>query len=629
MKKFISALSSFAIAATAMGGAMAFSTDAAVNEKVDSTVVAFRSEMAENETKDVVKVAKGGVSVPVAAYIPQSSGFYSISLKLAINGAETLGKGTVEDWQKNKIENYKYAFGNYGITISDAAFPKPFCLDSGRLISEDGLPSRAGSSKNGMANFTADAFNIQYQSKHTITNDAKLYGGGSLNIDSYDAWKATGKEDFEGYEPVWTWKDVDWGYNTPFVTFKLDLPEDLPQGKYVLDVYMDEFYLCTPSALFDENTNEELPDTGDEKTPHKTTGKSGVDGVDDSGNSVAKKLESKPLTIYVGQTSNPETETTQPEVKTTEPEVKTTEPEVKTTAPNPTTDEPEKVETQGKIEGSKIVYDLIPRGKEVNYTDVNKEGNNSCTAKPGEELKIDWIVQNDQGTAGLQMTWDFSQVDYQKAALGDAYEALPTFNDKTEKKGEVIYTFGQDEEETAADKAVIYTFTVKVPETEGKVSITKMDGAFTKTISRTDELYTVITHGLDINVKKEDETTEPTTAPTTAPTTEPTTAPTTEPTAEPTTEPTTAPTEPGTTITTSTTVQTAAPSDVLYGDVNCDGKVKINDVVLLNRFFAKTADLSEQGAKNADCYNDGKLTIEDSTALKDFLARLITLPKKP
>ena len=39
MKKFISALSSFVIAASAMGGTMTFSTDAAVSE----TIVSIRS----------------------------------------------------------------------------------------------------------------------------------------------------------------------------------------------------------------------------------------------------------------------------------------------------------------------------------------------------------------------------------------------------------------------------------------------------------------------------------------------------------------------------------------------------------------------------------------------------------
>ena len=51
MKKFISALSSLAIAATAMGGALAFSTDAATNGDVESTIVVdnFRDPAVDDE----------------------------------------------------------------------------------------------------------------------------------------------------------------------------------------------------------------------------------------------------------------------------------------------------------------------------------------------------------------------------------------------------------------------------------------------------------------------------------------------------------------------------------------------------------------------------------------------------
>ena len=60
-----------------------------------------------------------------------------------------------------------------------------------------------------------------------------------------------------------------------------------------------------------------------------------------------------------------------------------------------------------------IVYDIIPHGK--TYTpadDGTKDSVNSYTATPGEELVLDWTVKNDQGTAGLQMTFDFSGVTY-------------------------------------------------------------------------------------------------------------------------------------------------------------------------------------------------------------------------
>ncbi len=105
MKKFISALSSLVIAATAMGGALAISTDAASTP--DSTIVAFRSN-GESSVK-----AKAGDTVPVAMYIPQSQGFNTLTVKASINGGATLDQGSVKDMNGKVIENYKGSFGNY------------------------------------------------------------------------------------------------------------------------------------------------------------------------------------------------------------------------------------------------------------------------------------------------------------------------------------------------------------------------------------------------------------------------------------------------------------------------------------------------------------------------------------
>ena len=104
MKKFISALSSLAIAATAMGGALAFSADAATNTKVDDTIISFRSN-GKNEV-----IGEKGKTVPVSVYIPQSSGFHSINLKFAINGKETLAQ-VFTDCRYTKKDNEAMSAG--------------------------------------------------------------------------------------------------------------------------------------------------------------------------------------------------------------------------------------------------------------------------------------------------------------------------------------------------------------------------------------------------------------------------------------------------------------------------------------------------------------------------------------
>ena len=75
--------------------------------------------------------------------------------------------------------------------------------------------------------------------------------------------------------------------------------------------------------------------------------------------------------------------------------------------------------------------------------------------------------------------------------------------------------------------------------------------------------------------------------------------------------------------TTSTTETTIPDGEVLWGDSNCDKKVSIADVVLLNRHLAGTAKLSDQGAKNADVVFNGKLEPNDSKVIKGYLALFI------
>ncbi len=64
----------------------------------------------------------------------------------------------------------------------------------------------------------------------------------------------------------------------------------------------------------------------------------------------------------------------------------------------------------------------------------------------------------------------------------------------------------------------------------------------------------------------------------------------------------------------------------LYGDVDCNGVVEINDVVLLSRYVAQDATAkapSAQGLLNADCKKDGTIDSSDITAIARYLAHLI------
>ena len=93
---------------------------------------------------------------------------------------------------------------------------------------------------------------------------------------------------------------------------------------------------------------------------------------------------------------------------------------------------------------------------------------------------------------------------------------------------------------------------------------------------------------------------------------------------------TTDPEQPGTS-TTSTTSTTAKPGsdtnlpnpDVLYGDVNVDGKVSLVDAVMLNKAVADVVTLGDAARANADCNVDKEINGTDAIILLQFLSHII------
>ena len=62
------------------------------------------------------------------------------------------------------------------------------------------------------------------------------------------------------------------------------------------------------------------------------------------------------------------------------------------------------------------------------------------------------------------------------------------------------------------------------------------------------------------------------------------------------------------------------------GDADCSGKVDISDAVLIARFAAedKTASITDQGLRNADCDGVKGVDAGDTTMVLRYIARLIT-----
>ncbi len=67
----------------------------------------------------------------------------------------------------------------------------------------------------------------------------------------------------------------------------------------------------------------------------------------------------------------------------------------------------------------------------------------------------------------------------------------------------------------------------------------------------------------------------------------------------------------------------SAPTGVDYGDVNCDGKVNILDVIALNKSLLIGEALTAQGEKNADVDTDGIPSSADSLSILKYTIKLV------
>lgn len=80
-----------------------------------------------------------------------------------------------------------------------------------------------------------------------------------------------------------------------------------------------------------------------------------------------------------------------------------------------------------------------------------------------------------------------------------------------------------------------------------------------------------------------------------------------------------------TTTTAMTTTKTTAqpvPENVLYGDVNLDGKVELADAIVLNKSCAGQVTLTKEAGANADCDANGIVDTGDAVVLLRFLVHL-------
>ncbi len=555
MKKFISALSSFVIAATALGGSLAMSSTAATNGKVDATIIDIQSNGSNKVT------ASAGDKVPFKIYVPQSNGFNQMSLKLSVNGDKTKGQdpskcggATEYTLTKNtKLGNagekitHPELFGNYGITITNEKFCDPIPLDSKYYKPNDYWKAGKASAL-GNAIFTAEYWNILANATGALSAEK--------NVDSYAAAEAAGLDrnadedagdeifDYSKYTPVTTWtSDESWAYKYALCEGTLNLPSDLPDGTYVVDVYKGAY--VSSVFLEDFKADGTLPTAESD--------------VSDTNGSVA--FQSKSLTLVVG-TGGDETEP----IETTS-----------TTSSSSSSSEPN---------GEDIVLDLVAAGK----TNTLSGSNNVAEVEAGETVKVNYTIKNDKVTSGMEFTFDLGGLEYVAESLkaGRAYEAEVELNDGT--AGQLTFVIASNLQMTAKDGATIVSFSVKAPAAGKEATIGLKSGARALVAGfNKGETNPYVFHGLTLKAVDATETTTTTTDTTTIPD-------------DSTTQP---------------------EGEVLWGDVNCDKQVTIADVVLLNKYIAKNANVSAQGLKNANCQNDNNVDTKDAACIKGYLALVI------
>ncbi len=665
MKKFISALTSVAIAATAMGSVLSMSASAAV----DSTIFDIRTGDSNAITVSAADIAAGDVTVPVSIYIPQCEGVNTVAIKLAVNGDETLGQAPA---------THKYLFGNYGITLQAAAeggntraegYAKTACLDA----------EKKGNVAYQSPIFIPEYFNFSYMNQNNIMEEK--------NCTNYSAKLATEASD------VTSWSESEsWAYDHPLFVFDMVLPKGLADGTYTLDIYTKDYVNAT--SLND---------------PEPTYTASYIAGVDGTVN-----LVSRPLVVTVGEGgSNTTPSSSSSTTTTTTTSTSTTPPssdamqiigDKKTAKPGDTVRAGFIVKNDPGTAGMQLFFDTAPfdsvemvdlededpayfisptwnpavgsfvwggaNNEEVEEggylavfelkvpadasgtlkLDLNKNEKNAVrnrdmqdnkfslspieitveggstssstststtsdpidtnamqiigdkkTAKPGDVVRAGFIVKNDPGTAGMQLFFDtaaFAKVEMVDLEDEDpAYFISPTWNGKV---GSFVWGGANNEEVEEGGYLVVFELTVPDDATGTlKLDLNKAEKNAIRNRDMEDNKFSL--SPIEITVASDDTTTSSTTTSSTTSST--------------TTSSTTSST------TTSTTTSSAPESKVVWGDVNCDSKVSIADVVLLNKHNAQNANVTAQGLLNADCVNDEKLDSADATAIKGHLAK--------
>ena len=596
MKKLFSAAASLVMAATMVGAVSPVGTSAA-DDKKGLTFLAYKdATLPEGVTNNgstlsvsADAIAAGDVVIPVGMYLTENTA------DLTGFAADATVKSTSKDVGKVKFKKFTPGAD----VFFDSA--KEFTAADGTKFTTDKVVAFAGTS--GRTGYKAHGI---YQ----VAEADQQLKAGTENAFVGLAWTNGGSK--------YTWHGEK-SDTYPLVVFNVTLPKGIANGDYVIDFCNYDTEYENKSCLLEAGSKYDT----------------------DKGN-----LDLTTLTIKVGDaapdTNTTTTTTTQTTATTGSGTTTTTTTGGGTvTPPSDAPDVPDGQETEGKkshmVADSKIVFDFRNKDSEDGYWRVDPD--------EGDVMITPTLDTHGELITGVQF---FFKVEGDFTADIDTISpALNNVSVQPNNAGKAVSLTcavgpGSTGIPATADEPVFYIF---LKPAEGL-----KDGLYKISVDPSGEScevldankkridFTVIPGYIaigDVSSKPDDSST--TTSSSTTTTSGTTTTTTTTKKADDSSTTTKAPdttTKAPDTSGTTTTTTTKAPvtGEPLYGDTNCDKVVRINDVVLLNKWLNDNKsypDMSEQGKLNADCYKPqgGKeLTAEDSDAIIKSIVHLVTLP---
>ncbi|MDE6035252.1 MAG: hypothetical protein K2G36_05000 [Ruminococcus sp.] len=582
MKKLFSAAASLVMAATMVGAVSPVGASAADAKKSlsflaykDATLPSGVTADGATITVSADAIAAGDVVVPVGMYIGEGTA------DLAGISADATVKSSSAD--ANKISFKKYEPG------ADTYFAEPhtFKTADGTEFSVDTPVSFAGTYSARKGYGAIGAYQIAVDKSQTAagTDNAFLGLAWTNNGTKYGTWFGEKSDTY------------------PLVVFDVTLPKGIANGEYVIDFcnYVNRY--GNQSCLLESTERYD---------------------------SKIGNLDLNSLTIKVGDAASSDTTTQTTTTATTTGSGSTT---TTTTTGGGTTDPsgPDVPDNQlpdnsQMVADSDIVFDFVNHDDPDGYWRVDPE-TKDVTVTPtldshGKEISGISLFLTVEGD------FEFDMIEKSQSLQNSAIK--PNYSNYgislTSTKGE-----GGKGIPSTTDSPVFDLFFIPAEGLADGLYEISINGSKRLEVLDSDRNrydITVIPGKIAIgDVASSDTTTTTSNTTTSATTTTTTTTASSAGSSATTTTTTTA----SSATTTTTTTKAPAPGTPNYGDTDCNGVVKINDVVLLNKWLNdnKSYDISEQGKLNADCFapkGGAELTAEDSDAIIKSIVHLVTLP---